>query len=238
MSGRMVRSLGRCLPPLWRRRVKRELFLRFPSLYAAKTVRYEQSLTCDEEVQTLLSKLDATLRVPGDIIECGCFLCGTTVLMARHLWQRGCDKRIYACDTFRGFDPAEFAREQQQGTVSDDGDFTENDLRYVRRKLQRLGVAEQITLVEGLFQETLAMLPGPFAFAFIDCDLHDSMLYAARTIWPRLSPGGCCVFDDYTNEVYRGATQAVDTFLAEQGPGIGNHGPLLHKMYFAFKSCA
>jgi O-methyltransferase len=235
MMDEVVRSLGRCLPPPWRRRVKRELFLCFPSLYAAPTIRYEQSLTCDDEVQALLSKLDATLGVPGDIIECGCFLCGTTILMARHLRQRGCDKRIYACDTFRGFDPGEFARERRQGTVSGDGDFTENDLQYVRRKITRLGGPEQITLVEGLFQDTLAALPGPFAFAFIDCDLHDSMLYAARTIWPRLSPGGCLVFDDYANEAFRGATGAVDTFVGEQSPALGDHAPLPPKLYFAFK---
>ncbi len=238
MTGGLVRKLGRCFPPLWRRRVKRAFLLRFPSLYAVEAVRYEQSLTCDEEVQVLLSKLEATLDVPGDIIECGCFLCGTTVLMARHLQQCGCDKRIYACDTFRGFDPAEFARERQQGTVRGEGDFTENDLCYVRRKLRRLGVAQRITLVEGLFQETLASLPGPFAFAFIDCDLHDSMLYAARTIWPRLSPGGGCVFDDYANDAFRGASRAIETFLAEQGPTLGDQGPLLRKMYFAFKNCA
>jgi predicted O-methyltransferase YrrM len=228
MNGRIVRSIGRCLPPLWRRRFKRELLLRFPSLYATEMIRYEQSLTCDEEVQTLLSKLDTTLDVPGDIIECGCFLCGTTVLMARHLRKRDCNKRIYACDTFQGFDPAEFAREQRQGSVSGDGDFTENDLRYVQRKITRLGVADQITLVKGLFQETLASFPGPFAFAFIDADLHDS-------IWPRLSVGGCCVFDDYTNDAFRGATKAIDTFIAEQKPTIRDHGPLLHKMYFASK---
>lgn len=218
MNGRIVRSLGGCLPPLWRRRFKRELLLRFPSLYATDMVRYEQSLTCDEEVEALLWRLEMTLSIPGDVIECGCFLCGTTVLMARYLRERGCNKQIYACDTFRGFDPAEFARERQQGDAPGAGDFTENDLRYVRRKIERLGVAEQITLVEGLFQETLESLPGPFAFAFIDCDLHDSMLYAARTIWPRLSPGGCCVFDDYANEVFRGATKAIDTFIAEQAP--------------------
>jgi len=238
MNGRILRSLARGLPPLWRRRFKRELLLCFPSLYATDMVRYEQSLTCEEEVQALLSKLDATLDVPGDIIECGCFLCGTTVLMARHLRQRGCNKRIYACDTFQGFDPAEFSRERQQGTVSGGGDFTENDLRYVQRKIERLGVAEQITLVKGLFQETLASLPGPFAFAFIDADLHDSMLYAARAIWPHLSADGCCVFDDYANDAFRGATKAIDTFIAEQKPTIRDHGPLLHKMYFASKDRA
>ncbi len=235
MNGRIIRTLGRCLPLLWRRRLKRELLLCFPSLYATEMVRYEQSLTCDEEVQTLLSKLDTTLDVPGDIIECGCFLCGTTILMARHLQERGCNKRIYACDTFRGFDPAEFARERRQGNASGEGDFIENDLRYVQRKLERLGVADEITLVKGLFQDTLASLPGPFAFAFIDADLHDSLLYAARTVWPRLSPGGFCIFDDYANDAFRGATKAIDSFIAEQKPTIHNHGPLLHKMYFASK---
>ena len=64
------------------------------------------------------------------------------------------------------------------------------------------------------------------------------MLYAARTIWPRLSPGGCCVFDDYANDAFRGATKAIDTFIAEQTPTIHSHGPLLHKMYFASKGSA
>jgi O-methyltransferase len=233
---RILRNLGRCLPARWRQRLKRGLLLRCPSLYATEYIRYEQGLTCEEEVQALLSKLDATLGVPGDIIECGCFLCGTTYQMARHLQRRGSGKRIYACDTFRGFDPAEFAREIRRGHAGRDRDFAENDLSYVRRKIERLGVSQRISLVQGLFQETLESLPGPFAFAFIDCDLHDSMLYAARAIWPRLSPGGCCVFDDYTNERFRGATKAVEAFLAEQGHTIAGHGPLLHKMYFAHKA--
>lgn len=232
----ILRNLGRCLPARWRQRLKRGFLLRCPSLYATEYIRYEQGLTCEEEVQALLSKLDATLGVPGDVIECGCFLCGTAYRMARHLQQRGSGKRIYACDTFRGFDPAEFAREIRRGHAGQDRDFAENDFAYVRRKIERLGVSQRISLVQGLFQETLESLPGPFAFAFIDCDLHDSMLYAARAIWPRLSPGGCCVFDDYTNERFRGATQAVEAFLAEQGHTIADHGPLLHKMYFAHKA--
>lgn len=233
----VLRNLGRCLPAPWRQRLRRGLLLRFPALYATGYIGYEQSLT-PPEVEALLSRLDISLDVPGEIIECGCFLCGTTYRLARHLQQRGSDKRIYACDTFRGFDPAEFASEVRRGEAGRERDFAENDLSYVRRKLQRLGVAPKVHLVQGLFQETLAALAGPFAFAFIDCDLHDSMLYAARTIWPRLSPGGCCVFDDYRNDRFRGATRAVDTFLAEQSPTLAGHGPLLPKMYFAHKAAS
>jgi O-methyltransferase len=187
-------------------------------------------------VEALIGRLEASLRLAGDVIECGCFLCGTTVHMAHLLQRRQPNKRIYACDTFQGFDPEEIRREQEAGDATRHHSFADNDLRYVRRKLKRLGVADQVILVQGLFQASLDALPGPFCFAFIDCDLHDSMLYAARTVWPRLSPGGCCVFDDYDNPEYRGATLAVDTFLAEHRQSIRESGRLLRKLYFAVKA--
>jgi O-methyltransferase len=182
--------------------------------------------------------LDATTDTPGDIIECGSFLCGTTACMALHLQTQGSEKHIFACDTFEGFDAAEYARERQRGDACPDQDFSDNDFAYVERKLQRLGVAERITLVRGLFEETLPSLPGPFSLAFIDCDLCDSLLYAGRTVWPRLSAGGCCVFDDYANDRFRGATKAIETFLAEFSGSISEHGPLSKKMYFARKRTA
>jgi O-methyltransferase len=204
-------------------------------LYATSRIRYEQSLAPDE-VQAVIGRLEASLDLPGDVVECGCFLCGTTIPMARLLQKRQPAKRIYACDTFSGFDPAEIGREQRAGDATKRHSFTDNDLVYVRRKLQRLGVADQVVLVQGLFQATLQTLPGPFCFAFIDCDLHDSMLHAARTVWPRLSPGGGCVFDDYDNDEYRGATRAIDTFIAERKQDIRDHGRLLRKLYYAVKA--
>ena len=219
----------------WKQRLRRRLLLSWPRLYATNRIKFERSLTQDGEIEALLSKLDTTLSVPGNVIECGSFLCGTTACMALHLREQNCDKRIYACDTFEGFDPSEFAHERQTGDACPDHDFTDNDFAYVQRKLKRLGVAQQITLIKGLFQETLESVPGPFAFSFIDCDLCDSLLYAAQVVWPRLSPGGCCVFDDYENDRFRGATKAIETFLGEQEATIGEQGPLSHKMYFACK---
>lgn len=225
------------LPSRWRRRIKREILLLRPSLYAADRIQYEQSLA-QNETAALIERLETSLAIPGDVIECGCFLCGTTVRIARLLQDRQTDKRIYACDTFAGFDPTEIRREQATGDAICGYSFVENDLRYVRRKLRRLGVADRVILVQGLFQATLHTLNGPFCFAFIDCDLHDSMLHAARTIWPRLSSGGCCVFDDYDNREYRGATRDIDTFVGEQQQSIREHGRLLHKMYVAVKKGA
>lgn len=227
-------QLGKCLAPRRRQRLKREVLLRWPSLYALDSIRYEQSLPPDE-LSALLARLDAVLDVSGDVIECGCFLCGTTVQMVRHLRARRSNKKIYACDSFEGFDPGEISREKSLGDASDCHDYTDNDFRYIQRKLKCLRVADEVVLVRGFFQDTLESLCGPFSLAFIDCDLHDSMLYAARTVWPRLAPGGCCVFDDYDNDHFRGATKAIDTFIAEQAGTIRDHGRLLGKLYFAGK---
>ena len=233
MAG-VVWRLRKCLAPRWRQRLKREILLCRPSLYALDSIRYEQSLPPDE-LSALLARLDTALDVPGDVIECGCFLCGTTVQMARHLQMRKSDKKIYACDSFEGFDPAEISREKTLDDASDCQDYTDNDFGYIQRKLKRLRVADGVVLVRGFFQDTLESLRGPFCLAFIDCDLHDSMLYAARAVWPRLAPGGYCVFDDYDNDHFRGATKAIDTFIAEQADSIRDHGQLLGKLYFARK---
>ena len=223
----------------FKQRVRRRVLLACPRLYAMKRIQYERSLTREGEIEALLAQLEATRDVPGDVIECGCYLCGSTVSMARLLQQQGSDKRIYACDSFAGFDASELSDEKKRANTSHTSgevEYLTNDFAYVQQKLRRLGVAERVTPVKGYFQDTLESLRGPFSFAFIDCDLHDSMLYAVRTIWPRLSRGGCCVFDDYANDDYRGAGQAVRTFIGEQAQSLGQHGPLSSKMYFAFKA--
>jgi predicted O-methyltransferase YrrM len=227
-------SLGRL-----KQHLRRRILLACPRLYATNRVKYERSLTREGEIEALLTKLDATLAIPGDIIECGCYLCGSTVSMARLLQKRGSVKRIYACDSFAGFDPSELSSEKKRTNVchpSGEVKYATNDFAYVQQKLKRLGVADEVVLIKGLFQDTLESLQGPYSFAFIDCDLHDSTLYATRTVWPRLSPGGCCVFDDYVNDEYRGAARAIAMFIAEQAHSIGQHGPLSVKMYFAFKA--
>lgn len=41
--------------------------------------------------------------------------------------------------------------------------------------------------IKGYFQDTLPNIVGPFCLVFIDCDLRDSLVYAAETLWPLLS---------------------------------------------------
>jgi hypothetical protein len=227
----------------WRFHVKRAIppsllnatLLRFPALYATPWVRYETNLIEDHGVEDLLDQLGRTLDVPGDIVECGSSRCGGSVLMARLLRHRGVTKVIHACDSFEGFDRAELSEERRRGlTGASDRAFTSTSLPYVQRKLRALGLEEAIVPVKGYFSETLPRLRGPWSFALVDCDLRNSIAYCAEQVWPRLSPGGRMVFDDYACADFAGARLGVGDFLARFGDEIAEHG-LLRRLYFARK---
>src|SRR5206468_2009973 len=54
------------------------------------------------------------------------------------------------------------------------------------------------------------------AFAHVDVDLYSSVMSCCEFIYPRLSLGGCMVFDDYGYPTCPGARQAVDEFFIEK----------------------
>jgi len=206
------------------------LLLRAPRLYATGPVRYETNLD-RAGVEELLGQLRAVRHLLGDVVEAGSSRCGASVLMAMDLRAAGVDKRVLACDTYTGFDRAELAREREAGLCdAPDGAFTSTSLAYVRRKLAALRLSESVIPVEGLFADTLPGLAGPFCLAFVDCDLRDSLVHAGETLWPKLSPGGRLLFDDYADGAWGGARQGVDAFVSARRDEIEEHG-LLGRLY-------
>ncbi len=67
-----------------------------------------------------------------------------------------------------------------------------------------------------------------------DCDLRESLVYAAEAIWPKLSTGGCLLFDDYHSPEFKGAKQGVDIFVKKHLAEISEHG-LLNRLYYVRK---
>ncbi len=84
--------------------------------------------------------------------------------------------------------------------------------------------------IKGYFEDTLPGISGPFCLALIDCDLRDSLVYSAETIWPKLSRGGCILFDDYLDPEFRGAKQGVDIFVEKHCTEFAEHC-LLNRFY-------
>ena len=210
MTGTALRPLKtlvkKCVPAAHIDRV----MLSFPQLYPA--LRYESQLS-----QAQLDILRGILarKRPGNVIECGVYRAGTTVLLARALAEYRLAKRIYALDSFGGFAP-EIDDEIGRGLVVEAGRtaFTANSVDYVRRKLAVLGVSDVIEVVPGFFEDTLPRIDDQFSLALIDCDLEKSITFCLEHLWGKMVEGGFVVVDDYANPGYPGAALAADRFFA------------------------
>jgi len=210
------------------------VLLAFPFLYHTKIVNFETNIPA-RGIQELRSQLDMVLGLEGNIIECGSSRCGASIIIAYHLRARGCTKSVYACDSFEGFDHDELRRERASGlTTASDKSFTSTSYRYVQTKLAKLGVNDIVLPVKGFFQTTLPHISSEFCFALIDCDLRDSLIYCAETIWSHLVSGGRILFDDYTSEDFQGARLGIDYFIEKYENEIEEHG-LLNHLYLVKK---
>jgi hypothetical protein len=210
-----------------------ELLLAFPALYRTRSVQYETNLA--SATSELLEQIDQSVGAAGELIECGSARCGTSIIIAQHLRQRGIQKKVYAFDSYEGFDRAELARERTAGLTEEGNEaFANTSYPYVVRKIQRLGYTGSVIPVKGYFEQTLPQVQEPICFALIDCDLRESIAYCAQYLWPLLTPGGRMVFDDYTSGNYRGARIGIDQFVESVRTEIREHG-LEYRLYSVVK---
>ena len=211
------------------------VLLQLPMLYQTRFVCYETNLPTSG-IDELLATLQTILHVNGDIIECGSSRCGASIIMAKYLQEKRSDKKIFACDSFEGFDRDELQREQMVGlTSATNKSFTSTSFRYVQKKIVALGFQNVVFPIKGYFQNTLPNLTGPFSLALIDCDLKDSLMYSAEIIWPRLTSDGCILFDDYLSPDFKGAKEGVDIFLEKYQTEISEHS-VLNRLYYVRKA--
>ena len=54
----------------------------------------------------------------------------------------------------------------------------------------------------------------------MDCDAYTSHIDSLNFIYPRMSTGGCIVFDDYNEKKWPGAKKAIDEFFSDKPEAI------------------
>lgn len=155
---------------------------------------------------TLWLMAGQALRAPGDVMEAGVFRGGTAKLLKQAL-QGHADRRLALFDSFEGMARASGGLDRHRA-----GDFADTSLEAVRAVV---GGEAFIDYRPGWIPESFAGLEERrWCFAHIDLDLYQSILDCLAYVWPRLSPGGVVVFDDYGLASCPGARRAVDTFFA------------------------
>lgn len=170
-------------------------------------------------------------KVPGDIVECGVWKGGSMMAVARTLLDLGSrDRALHLFDTYEGM-PAptgedvsytgEPAERQLDAAAKDDLVWAMAGLEQVKANVLSTGYpAERIRFVKGKVEDTIpAHAPEKIALLRLDTDWYESTRHELIHLYPRLSPGGVLIIDDYGH--WQGARRAVDEYFA------GTKAPIL-----------
>jgi len=160
-----------------------------------------------------------TENIPGDLVECGVWRGGASILMRAVLAAYGDKTRcVWLADSFAGV-----PRPDSANYKADDG------LRFdrfaamavsevqVRANFERYGLLDdQVRFLPGWFKDTLPDAPiDRIALLRLDGDLYESTIQALDALYPRLSTGGFCIIDDY--QTIAACRRAVTDYRDEHG---------------------
>ena len=166
-------------------------------------------------VETVLTE-----DVPGDLVECGVWRGGASILMRAVLSAYGDGKRsVWLCDSFAGVPPPDTAHyEADKGIkLHRAAAVLAVPEAKVRANFERYGLLDdQVRFVPGWFKDTLQDAPiDRIAVLRLDGDLYESTIQALDALYPRLSSGGFCIIDDY--HAIDACRQAVTDYRTEHG---------------------
>lgn len=177
----------------------------------------------------VLSLIDATRyvarhRVPGAVVECGVWRGGSTMASALTLLAEGdAGRDLHLFDTFEGMPPPTDADVDHAGETADaqlraaapgTGVWCHAGLDDVRANLATTGYpAARVHFVKGRVEDTIpAAAPAAIALLRLDTDWYESTRHELEHLFPRLSPGGVLIIDDYG--YWQGARRATDEYFA------------------------
>ena len=158
-------------------------------------------------------------NVAGDLIETGAWRGGASIFMRAVLKAHGVtDRTVWVADSFEGLPPPDPVK-----YPADAGDphhtfrFLAVSLEEVQRNFERYGLLdEQVRFLKGWFRDTLPRAPiERLAVLRLDGDMYESTTDALVHLYPKLTPGGYVIIDDYG--AVAGCRQAVHDYRQAHG---------------------
>lgn len=182
-----------------------------------------------ERFYNLVQCLAMTRSTPGLVGECGTWRGLSAYLLCCYLRDEGdagepfVGEDVHLFDSFEGLseprsedsidDPA--LREAVQQSQIKWGRFSATP-EMVRSTLEAFPA---VNLHAGWIPACFVEAPreGTWRFVHVDVDLYEPITDSLAFFWPRMTPGGVIVCDDYGALAYPGARQAIDRFIADIG---------------------
>lgn len=158
-------------------------------------------------------------RVPGDLLEAGVWRGGASIFMRGVLKAHGVtDRRVWLADSFAGLPPPDLTKyPQDQGSRFHEVVQLAVPLEKVREHFALYGLLdEQVRFLKGWFRDTLPEAPVErLAVARLDGDMYESTMDAVDSLYPKLSPGGFLIVDDYG--AVEGCRKAIHDYRDRHG---------------------
>jgi O-methyltransferase len=158
-------------------------------------------------------------RVPGDLMETGVWRGGASIFMRGVLAaHRETTRTVWLADSFEGLPPPDpDTYPADEGADLSPYRVLAVSLEQVQENFRRYGLLdEQVRFLKGYFRDTLPSAPVErLAVLRLDGDLYESTIIALESLYPKLSPGGFVIIDDY--KVVVPCRAAVDDFRARHG---------------------
>jgi hypothetical protein len=186
------------------------------------------TMTSKEAVFALYTSVNYVLdrNIPGDIVECGVWRGGSSLLAALIMKARNIrDRQLYLYDTFRGMPtPTEFDVDKRGNTgfemmekYGDDVGWCYALLDDVKAAFSAYNFDFAINFIEGDVIETLPKIkPETISVLRLDTDWYESTALEFDLLYPRLSTGGVLIVDDYG--CWAGSRKATDDYFKKVPP--------------------
>jgi O-methyltransferase len=195
-----------------------------PAFYALCRRCGPFTMTSIERMHALYEAIGHIQRrgIEGDVVECGVWRGGSSMLSALALLQSGGSERtLWLYDTFEGMsEPTEHDVAASGERVSENWDYYREarehpvlayaGLADVQANMASTGYPpERVRFVQGKVEDTIpATAPEQIALLRLDTDWYESTRHELEHLYPRLVPGGVLIIDDYG--AWQGARRAVD----------------------------
>jgi O-methyltransferase len=135
--------------------------------------------------------------VEGVVVECGCWLGGSTANLSLICDIVGRDLIVY--DSFEGLPAREgddkYAKDEAAGMLK-------GEIEVVRENVRRWGAVDRCVFRKGWFKDTLPDHTEPVVLAFLDVDWQASLDDCVTHLWPRLTDQGYVFIDEFVLSDY------------------------------------
>lgn len=151
--------------------------------------------------------------VDGDTAECGVYKGASSYLILKA--NKNSSKIHHIFDSFKGLSAPSLA---DKVSVNRAFKWRKHDLRVSESEVKNnLREFENVKLYKGWIPERFSeAINRKFSFIHIDVDLYQPTYDSLTFFYPRMSPGGIIVCDDYGFETCPGAKRACDEFLKDK----------------------